>query len=304
MRATARSRGIVAQDLRQQERFESIVSTFGTGYYAGLDANSHAELARALDEIELSLRGFAYEGAGMALVTREALNPWRRPLLQAFMAEHGERYIHLLHVGAGWAFDWVPGARKIFTDLDPLLRWLAIDGMGFRDFFFTGLRRRTVVAARASSRDSYEPRAYDQGIGRCLWFVSGAEPEALIRWIAEFAPERHADLWAGVGLAAVYAGEPTDQVLERMLEAADPHAPALAQGAAFAATALERGGQRTGRHESACRLLCGMSARDAARVTDEALVDLSFAGPEPAYEQWRRRIRDAYNLTAVARPSP
>ncbi len=286
MDATARARGIVARSERQQERFEAIVATFREGYHAGLDAPDQTSLARRLEQVDRALRGFAYEGAAMALVAREALNPWRRPLLAAFLAEHGERYTYLMHVGAGWAFGWVPGARRIFSELDPLLRWLAIDGMGFRDYFFAAPHRRASLAAPAGGAP-YEARAFDQGVGRCLWFVAAAQPEELICRIGEFAPARRADLWAGVGLAMVYAGEPAEAELQDVQQAAGPHAPALAQGAAFAAKALECGGQLEPRHDTAC----GMPAREAARVTDEAQAGLSFENSPPAYESWRQKIQ-------------
>jgi hypothetical protein len=37
-----------------------------------------------------------------------------------------------------------------------------------------------------------------------------------------------------------------------------------------------------------------MSPSQAAQVTDEALENLPFNGPEPGYEVWRRRIQQRF----------
>ncbi len=291
MRRTARARGIVAGIATQQARFEAIVESFSLGYYLGLDANTSLDVSSELQKVELPLRGFAYEGAGMALATREALNPWRQPLLRPLIEGTGEKFTYLLHIGAGWTFGWVPFARRVFSDLDPLLRWQAIDGMGFRDFFFASPQKRNVIAATPRREPAVEARILDQGAGRCLWFVAGAHSNEVIRWINSFAKERHSDLWAGIAVAVVYAGEPADSELAHLAAAAATHLPAVGQGAAFAAKALARAGQLCERHDAACRRLCGVTALEAARITDDALVGLPRDATAETYERWRHQIQ-------------
>jgi hypothetical protein len=41
-------------------------------------------------------------------------------------------------------------------------------------------------------------------------------------------------------------------------------------------------------------VLCGLSASDAAAVTDAALENLPANEAEPAFEVWRRRIQDKF----------
>jgi len=67
--------------------------------------------------------------------------------------------------------------------------------------------------------------------------------------------------------------------------------PQAAQGAAFAAKARQRAGIVVPHTEMACGVWCGMSADEAAAVTDEALHDLRFDGAEPAFEEWRRKVQ-------------
>src|SRR5947199_74099 len=52
----------------------------------------------------------------------------------------------------------------------------------------------------------YFLRAVDQGIGRALWFIHGAQALDVAAAVASFAEHRRPDLWSGVGLAATFAG--------------------------------------------------------------------------------------------------
>jgi hypothetical protein len=148
----------------------------------------------------------------------------------------------------------------------------------------------------------YARRAFDQGLGRSLWFVEGADPGRLEAALAAFDPARRGDLYAGLGLASAYAGGVDREALARLRTVAGSHGSALAQGAAFAAKARQRAGNLMPHTELACQQLCGMSAEAAAAVTDQCLENLPLTAPEPAYEHWRRRIQ-AHFQNAVAAPS-
>jgi hypothetical protein len=109
--------------------------------------------------------------------------------------------------------------------------------------------------------------------------------------IRRYTPERHADLWSGVGLACAYAGIVEDAAALRALGASSgAHRHQLGQGAAFAAKARARAGNPAPHTETVCRILCGLSAAAAADVTDEALDALVSRADEPAYETWRREV--------------
>ena len=146
----------------------------------------------------------------------------------------------------------------------------------------------------------YALRAFDQGLGRSLWFVRGAEVERVIEMVGTFECERQSDLWSGVGLACAYAGGADDASVEALRAGAGPFAPQLAQGAAFAAKARERAGNTSANTEKACRILCAMTAGAAAEITDAALIGLPPDGDVPAYEVWRRRIADAFGAQSGA----
>src|SRR5262249_6440948 len=142
----------------------------------------------------------------------------------------------------------------------------------------------------------YARRAFDQGLGRSLWFVNCADAKRIAGTIAQFDEPRRADLWSGIGLACAYAGAYAGTDLDELFAAAHKYRPELAQGAAFAAKARLRAGNLVPHTERACEAFCGTSAREAAEITDYALKDLPQHGPDPAFELWRRRIQGEFTV--------
>jgi hypothetical protein len=162
--------------------------------------------------------------------------------------------------------------------------------------------RETGQGGVATVVPGYEMRAFDQGLGRSFWFVNGGNPAWIEKTMDVFPEERRRDLWSGIGLAAVYAGEVEETTLEELVQVADGFRPELAQGACFAAKARERAGNLTEYTEMAAQVLCGMSAVEAARLTDSTLENLPAIGNagEPGYEVWRKRIRGRFGGEALS----
>jgi hypothetical protein len=52
--------------------------------------------------------------------------------------------------------------------------------------------------------------------------------------------------------------------------------------------------------EMACKVFCGVSADEAAAVTDDCLNNLPPDGSEPAYQAWRSRISASFSLAGRA----
>jgi hypothetical protein len=294
-------RGFHGEASAVRDRLERVGQTFVQGYHAALADVRPLPLAERIDaEVERDFRGFAYEGAGMALALLDTVIPGRRSRrdrLARFLAGPGGAHTYIVHVGAGWVMARirVSPERYLARLADPLLRWLALDGYGFHEGFFHA--PKAVVRQQVPRRlRGYLRRGFDQGLGRSLWFVDGADVERLPRTIAAFPASRQSDLWGGLGLACGYAGGRTQGELESLLAAAGPHAPMLAQGVAFAAKARQRAGNLTPQTELACRVVWGLPAAAAAAVSDEALHDLPPDRPgEPAFEVWRRRIQDVFS---------
>jgi hypothetical protein len=292
--ATVVRRGFARCEAAKRERLEEIGRTFLAGYRTAIADRQPQRLAARLDRHDPVLRGFAFEGAAMAVALLDALLPWRPALFAAFVDGPANSHVYMAHVGAGWALARLPAVAhgRIMRQLDPLLHWLAYDGWGFHQGYFAGAAgfHRQQAPRRLTG---YARRGFDQGLGRALWFVAGADTAGIAARIAALAPARRADLWSGIGLAAAYAGgmEPAElRVLRLRAAGFEPH---LAQGAAFAAKARQRAGNPARHTEAACRVLAGCSAAAAAAITDRALAALPDNENGRSYELWRERIRGA-----------
>lgn len=292
---TLAKRGFRETSAAARQRLEQIGTTFVTGYHAALEESRPASLRTRLEQtVEAEQQGFAFEGAAMALTLLDLLLPGKRRRLRSFLEGPAEHHAYMVHVGAGWALARLRRRTEPFLRrLDPLICWLALDGYGFHEGYF---HWRRSIEARDTPRGlrGYACRAFDQGLGRSLWFVEGADVTGINRRIDSFADRRRADLWSGVGLAACYAGGVDAAALKALREAAGAFRPHLAQGTAFAAKARQRAGTSTEQTDTACRILCDLSAEEAVRRTEEAMEDLPHREPadtEPAFEVWRSRLR-------------
>lgn len=297
-------RGFNGGDPAVRKRLEDIGRTFISGYNQALGASELQGLADRLDLAEIELRGFAFEGAAMALALLDNITPWNTKRVQQFLVGPAARHIYMVHVGVGWAIGRLPWFRwrlnRCLCQLDPLLRWLAIDGYGFHEGYFHW--QHQIQAQRyPTSLSHYGRRVFDQGLGRSLWFVDGADPDRIQKTIATFPTSRQADLWAGVGLGSAYAGSASESSLESLRQASGCFRPQLAQGAAFAAKTRQLAGNPAKHTDLACRIFCGLTADQSASVTDAAMVDLPpDSEGVPAYEIWRQRIQSHFSRKVVS----
>jgi hypothetical protein len=293
-------RGFHVKNAQSRDRLETVGRSFLAGYALAAEADRPVDAEPGLERVPFAFRGFAYEGAAMALAIRDALPLGGGGRVAAFLEGRGNRHAYMVYVGVGWAMARLPRMRwSRLHAPDPLLRWLVLDGYGFHQAYFK--TRAYVHEQHRPARfpwpvdgpADYAGRCVDQGIGRALWFVEGIDPVRVVRRIEQFAEHRRADLFAGAGLAAGYAGGADEAELTWLREAAGPYRGHLAQGAAFAAGARVRADLVVPHNEVASQVLCGRSVADAAAVTDEARVGLTDVGDLPAYEIWRGRIRSS-----------
>jgi hypothetical protein len=318
--ATFQVRGFHEGSPVARHDLETHGKSFVQGFNWALIAAGPEGFAELATELPIEEQGFAYEGAAMAFGIFDLLTPRGGRRIEQLLQGTGAPHVYMVHVGAGWAMARLRrGTESKIRGLDPLLRWLCIDGYGFHEGFFkTG--KFALRQQRPQKLKGYTLRVFDQGLGRCLWFVEGGDCERLAATVSGFAPSRQSDLWSGVGLAATYAGGVELDDLEVLAARSHKFRPAVAQGAAFAAKARLRAGNLIPQTEMACRVLCAMSAQEAADVTDAALEEIptyQFGRIEighdhpPAYEVWRQRTQarwaTALGTTATSptcRPTP
>ncbi|MFF7457951.1 DUF1702 family protein [Kitasatospora sp. NPDC008115] len=293
------TRGFHVKSPEARQNLETVGATFLDGYAIAVEAPDQDEAHRRLERIPVRYRGFAYEGAAMGLAMLDGLPIPGNGRVAEFLAGHGAPHDYMVHVGVGWAMARLPRFRwAAIAPADPLLCWLALDGYGFHQAYF-----RTARYVHAHHRESafpwpgdetrrYAGHAIDQGIGRALWFIGGTDPAVVADLVDGYQVDRHADLWAGVGLATCYAGGATEDELHLLTERVGPHRPQFLQGVAFASTARVEAGLLTEHSETAVRLLCGLTPKEAAAVCEQARPRPVVDGELTAYETWRRSIAE------------
>lgn len=291
-------RGFTCSRPAVRERLEHVGRTFLYGYHAGLKQDDAEELTGQLDEIAAEHRGFAYEGAGMALALLDGIGfrrRWRR--FSRLITGPGQRHTYMLHVGAGWACARLPWLRKRIESaihgFHPVFGWLAIDGYGFHQGFF---HWQTPNKRKLSGLSEDARHVFHQGLGRSLWFIHGAEVGAIAQTILSFAPQFQSDAWSGVGLGCAYAGGLNRAELEELLWHAGSHREALAQGAAFAAKARQLAGNPTGHTEAVCKVLSGLSTEHASMLCDQTLEETRSSALCP-YQSWRKLLHERLRVT-------
>lgn len=293
------TRGFHEKSPEARERLEKVGETFLTGYAYAAEASSAEEAATRLESLPPDFRGFAYEGAGMGMAVLDGLPVGGTRHVERLLRGEGAKHVYMVYVGVGWAMARVPRFRwsRMYA-ADPLLRWLALDGYGFHQAYF---RTDKYVRRQYQEPDFPWPaggwsrhadRVIDQGIGRAMWFVGGTDVERVTTMIQSFSEDRHADLYAGAGLAATYAGGVDEAELRLFLERAGKQGRWVAQGSAFAATARLEAGLGNEHTALATGVLCGTTPEQAVRVCQEALPDPCVDEGVPAYELWRRGIAD------------
>lgn len=291
-------RGFHVKGPATRTMLETIGETFLTGYAYAAEARQPAEAEERLEELPWQFRGFAYEGAGMGFAIRDGL-PFGGHHVSRFLQGKARDHVYMVYVGIGWAMARLPRfrwAKASAAATDPLLRWLVLDGYGFHQAYF-----RTDWYVRKQYQEPnfpwpadgparYASRVIDQGIGRAIWFVGGADPDVAADLIDAFDESRRADLYSGAGLAVTYAGAADEAELRAFLRRARNHLPQVAQGSVFASAARSRAGLVTPHTTLAAGLLCGLTPEQASGLADATRVEPFDTSDVIAYELWRRRI--------------
>jgi enediyne biosynthesis protein E2 len=287
------------------EHLEAIPQSVICGFEWGIDSRGLWEVERRLSVVEPEHRGFAYEGAAMA--------GGRGRRTRELLVGPGQPHIFLTYIGIGFAMARLPRVlwKKVIPDLTgsayyPTMSWLAVDGYGFDRAYFDTRRwvdkQYVPTPYPWEGAPDYFLRVVDQGIGRALWFIHGAQAANVAAAVRGFADHCQADLWSGVGLAATFAGGCALPGLTELRAASGAHHAELALGAVFAVKTRTYAGFVPAHTRLAATVLADLSIDAAVAIADAAAVDpdQTRSGHVPAYKLWRQRIRDHFVSSAKA----
>lgn len=249
-------RGFYNKDDASRHRLEAVGFAFLDGYHATLEIEDVGAIALELGKVDAELRGFAFEGAAMGLALMDLIAAERRDRWAALMrSPDGARHMVMIHVGAGGALARVQQRPVGFLEqMVPELRIAAFNGVGFFEGIFR--RRRAVELARVPRGLSpAELVSFDQGLGRSLWFIQGADVERVAAAIGAFPAHRQGGMWEGIGLGCAYAGGAERAEIERLERLAGAHLPLLTRGVMAAGYTRIGAGNPAAHTHLACEVL-------------------------------------------------
>ncbi|GAA3500059.1 DUF1702 family protein [Streptomyces prasinosporus] len=302
-------RGFAVEPTEHTRQLEAVPQAVVTGFEWGIEDRDVATTERRLALVDPLNRGFAYEGATMACAVRDAMSVGGHRTRDLLLGG-GRAHIFLNYIGIGFAMAKLPRPlwKKLLPDLRepdlyPAMSWLCVDGYGFdRAYFDTRTwvdGQRLDVPYDWDGDPGYWRHAFDQGVGRALWFIHGGHVGNVSAAVRAFAGDRQADLWSGVGLAATFAGGTTPDGLAALRRDSGDFVAHLAQGAVFAAKARHHAGFVPEHSAAAVHAFTGRSAEAVARLADDCAATAPEEGTGPAYEVWRRNVRMQLNSAIV-----
>ncbi|PHR21834.1 MAG: hypothetical protein COA41_01635 [Sphingopyxis sp.] len=294
-RVEFRVRGFDLADKSHEERLESIGKAFLRGYNLTLTARSLTRFRQAMDQETDLLRGFFIEGGAMGSALVDSL-PFRKAMLPRYIDHFAEQYPILVHAGVGLTISKLRWReRGIMAELDPFYRWLAYDGLGYHNMYFEP--DKTLTGPKRAL-EGYAARAYDQGAGRGIWFISGADVGKAASTIATMAEDRRPDLWAGAGLAMCYAGPADAQSFLEARRLAGPCAADMATGVAIACAARVKDQSLLPETCEAITKLWGRSPEALAEQVEAKRQSALQAGGDGdnRYAVWRDKIASTFAI--------
>lgn len=305
-------RGFPVRPSAVTEQLEAIPSAVVCGFEWAIAGAGIDELHNRLHLMDPEQRGFGYEGAAMACTVLDSFGGDRTRRL---LSGPGAGHLLLGYIGVGFALARLPRPvwRRALPDLTgaryhPSMSWLAVDGYGFDLAYFDTERWVNQQQVPRSwpwqGCPQYFPRAVDQGIGRALWFIHGADVAGVRAAVGRFADSRQADLWSGVGLAATFALGAGPEQLAELAENAGQNRPDLALGSVFAVKGRSDAGHLPDGTEAAATALTGRPLGQLLDLVDRTEPNSTLAPAstaEPPYELWRRRIRHELAAPAAER---
>lgn len=260
------------------EKMEKIKHLFQEAQERALQSDNLLELNAYLQKTDKEFLPVVYEGAAMAMALQDfsdgtSISKWKNFL------DSSPRYACQIYIGMGWAVGKEQKNNLPFLgELRRNMQFRLWDGCGYYDGIFR--QRNTLKGQKRAENILPENfQAYDEGVGRAIWYASKGDHLKVKELILQFSADRHADLWRGIGIACCFVGGFDEGLLKDLLDAAGNHSVQLSIGAAMVAKSRIEADCMTEETELANRILNNMSAKDAMAITvrNKTVSDFTFS---------------------------
>ena len=273
-------------------RMENIKSIFQDAKNISEKENDIKELNNYLENTNSEFRAVAYEGASMALALKDFSDAITMKRWNALLGI-SQNYTGNIHIGFGWAIaEAKPKDLSFINAIQAMNQFRVWDGCGYYDGIF---RQRNTI--KNQTRQGYITeinfKAYDEGIGRSLWYSCKGNVAKVAEIIKGFSSSRQPDLWRGIGIACSFVGGCEEIILKTLSTQAEKHFVQLSIGSAMVAKTRIHANCITKDSELACNVWCNLSAEKASQIINkcdsscnESLIEwLSLMESEISYIQ-------------------
>lgn len=213
-----------------EDRIARVVAAFQLGRATAESSTERIDIERALASADALFVSVAFEGAASGLAFRQLKNGAKEIQVPDWPAHAAQ-----VHIGIGWALaEFGLGPMAHLSQFNGVMQGRVLDGFGYHHGLFR--RRRCIQAMEIPDGIPDELlTAFDQGLGRAMWYISKGEWAALGAMTAPFGETRKQGLWRGIGVAASYVGGLSDQHWPSLIQWANPHQNQLKTGILLAA---------------------------------------------------------------------
>lgn len=272
----------------------SEMKTVATAYLDGLSLSNELEVVKLkaiLDSLAPLDRGVYYEGAAAGKAISDlSKNPDIREAMA--LIEAIPDYSFVLYMGIGEAMAQLEVAPMSFGSFkDEKWAGQIVEGYGFFNGYFrwfdTLVRQTYPVGLLPDLRD-----AYDQGLGRAIYFIANGQPYKIRDYIGNFAPERQKELWAGLGQSAAYVGGSSESELRKLLYLASHNRVELMQGVLLGVSARIQQKFVPEHTDAARSIICGI-ANPKEIIVNSHVHELVLNREEYSLMNWQRAVRSS-----------
>ena|GEM_PF-3412374 len=280
---------------KRRQFVDNISSIFLDGYDAAMHTDVE-RLVKQLESLSYTERSIAGEGALTALASADLRK--QNDLAQV------NRFSEIAGIQESVKFQGIGSALshlRISADvseqhMSEFWGWQTVEAFGFHEAYF----KWPVTIERQHVPDNISglaARAFDQGVGRAIWFISVAEPNLISTMIDRFAPKRRPDIWSGVGLITGFWGMADERDLKALLRRSRTNYPSLQQGVAFGSWIRYTTKDPKDFAEGASRIICKADGIWLGEQVQGIMTELLSSGMPPngyMFSKWKESVAEIF----------
>lgn len=263
---------------------ENIQSIFREVQQSFSDTEPVGELIARLNVYEPEFRSVAFEAAAMCVALNYFLKGNSLLSWKEFLKLSGGKHNTQIHIGMGWALAQQAAEPTAYLkECPPMMRYRLMDGYGYYEGIFR--KRKTIISRQAPDwNDETAKSAYDQGLGRSIWYLNGGKPKEVQQMMEGFEERRMRDLWRGLGIALCYVGGVDEHIIYKIKSAAGKYLPQFSAGVLMAAASRVEADSVNQDTKVVATRVCNKTPQELWKESN--VIKTNLETDENAYAKW------------------